>query len=188
MAHRLKSSAAALAELVGDVLDVSRFDVGQVELQMSDFSLNDLLAEECARARTAAQTKNLTLTVEIPGHPIRLHSDRLKLMRTISNLVGNAIKFTDTGRVIVTSSVEQHQAVLIRVSDTGLGIPKDQLGRIFDECVQLANPGRDRSTGSGLGLAICRQLVEALGGSISVESQPGHGSQFTLRLPWSCVA
>jgi signal transduction histidine kinase len=159
---------------------------------MSEFCLNDLLAEECTRARTAAQTKNLTLTVETPvetpGHPIRLHSDRLKLMRIISNLLGNAIKFTDSGRVIVTNSVEPHQAVLIRVSDTGVGIPKDQLGRIFDECVQLANPGRDRSTGSGLGLAICRQLVEALGGSLSVESQLGHGSKFTVRLPWSCIA
>jgi signal transduction histidine kinase len=188
IAHRLQSSALALVELVGDVLDVSRFDAVEIELHLSEFSLDDLLAEECARARAVAQAKNQSLQVETAGHPIRLCSDRLKLMRVVANLLGNAVKYTDAGGVTVTASVEPNQAVLIRVSDTGVGIPADQLGRIFDEFVQLANPERDRSKGSGLGLAICRRLVEALGGSITVASRPGHGSTFTVRLPWSCVA
>jgi signal transduction histidine kinase len=187
IAHRLQANALTLAELVGDVLDIARFDAVEVELHLSEFSLSDLLADECARARPLAEAKNLWLNVEAPQDAIRLRNDRLKLIRIVGNLLGNAIKYTPTGGVTVTAALEPKDSALIRVPDTGVGIAPDQLGCIFDEFVQLSNPERDRSKGCGLGLAICHRLAAALGGSIAVESQPGHGSAFTVRLPWSCV-
>ncbi|HEX5270586.1 MAG TPA: HAMP domain-containing sensor histidine kinase [Gemmataceae bacterium] len=187
VAHRLQAHAVALADLVGDVLDVARLDSARVEVRLSEFSLGDLLSQECARARPPAQAKNLGLRLEAPAEPIRLRTDRVKLDRVVGNLLGNAIKFTDSGGVSVAASLDPGGAVVIRVSDTGVGIPAEQLGRVFSEFVQLGNPDHDRGKGSGLGLAICRRLVEALGGSITVESQPGRGSTFTVRLPASCV-
>jgi signal transduction histidine kinase len=187
IAHRLQANALALADLVGDVLDLARFDAVEVELHLSEFSLSDLLADECARARPLAEAKNLWLKVEPPGDSVRLRSDRLKLVRIVGNLLGNAIKYTQTGGVTVTTALEPNNAALIRVRDTGVGIAPEQVGRIFDEFVQLSNPERDRSKGCGLGLAICHRLVKALGGSIAVESQPGDGSAFTVRLPSACV-
>ncbi len=100
----------------------------------------------------------------------------------------NAIKFTSTGGVRVTASREQDGTAVIGVSDTGVGIAPEQVGSIFDEFAQLHNPERDRCKGYGLGLAICRRLVDALGGRITVKSQPGHGSLFTVRLAPSSVA
>ncbi|HZU34349.1 MAG TPA: HAMP domain-containing sensor histidine kinase, partial [Gemmataceae bacterium] len=186
VAHRLQANALALAALVGDVLDLARFDAPQLNLQTSEFSLNELLAEEAGRLLPLAQAKNLYLKVEAPAATIRLRSDRIKLTRVIDNLLGNAIKFTSTGGVTLSASPEP-DGIVIRISDTGVGIAPEQVEHIFDEFVQLHNPERNRSKGHGLGLAICRRLVEALGGRISVESQPGHGSVFTVRLPSSSV-
>jgi signal transduction histidine kinase len=188
IAHRLQANALALAELVGDVLDVARSDAAHAELRVSDFSLNDLLAQEGARALPLAQTKGLRLEVEAPAEPLWLRTDRVKLGRVVGNLLGNAVKFTDAGGVTVSAARAPGGMALVRVRDTGVGIPAGELEHIFDEFVQLCNPERDRSKGCGLGLAICRRLVEALGGSIAVESESGRGSAFTVRLPPSCVA
>jgi signal transduction histidine kinase len=187
VAHRLQANALALADLVGDVLDLARFDTTQLKLQASEFSLNDLLAEESAHILPVAQAKNLWLRVEAPEVTVRLRSDRIKLARVIDNLLGNAIKFTNAGGVTVAASREPDGNAVICVSDTGVGIAPEQEEHIFDEFVQLHNSERDRNKGHGLGLAICRRLVEALGGRINLESQPGHGSRFTVRLPPSCV-
>jgi signal transduction histidine kinase len=187
IAHRLQANALALADLVGDVLDVARLDAVRVELQVSEFSLNELLAQECARALPLAQAKDLRLEVNAPADALRLRTDRVKLDRVIGNLLGNAIKFTDAGGVTVSAARAADGAALICVRDTGVGIALAELGHIFDEFVQLGNPERDRAKGCGLGLAICRRLTEALGGGIAVESEPGRGSAFTVRLPPSCV-
>jgi signal transduction histidine kinase len=187
LAHRLQASALALADLVGDVLDVARLDAAEVELRLSDFCLNDLLAEACARLRPLAEAKNLWLKVEVPEGRIRLRSDRVKLVRVVENLLGNAIKYTHIGGVTATAACGPDGAASIRVTDTGVGIPPEQLGRVFGEFVQLGNREGNRSSGYGLGLAICRRLVQSLGGTITAESQPGRGSAFTVRLPASCV-
>ncbi len=111
----------------------------------------------------------------------------MKLVRIVANLLGNATKYTSNGGVTLAASREPDGTALMCVSDTGMGIAPVQLEHIFEEFVQLHNSERDRSKGHGLGLAICRRLVEALGGRITVDSQPGHGSRFTVRLPPSCV-
>jgi signal transduction histidine kinase len=187
LAQRLQANAQSLVELLSDILDISSFDSGRVELRESEFSLNDLLAEECIRLRPLAHAKSLQLIVEPSNPPIWLRTDRVKLDRILSNLVSNAIKFTQTGQVTVTANRSPDCDVLIGVRDTGTGIAAENLGRIFDEFTQLDNAKHDRLKGSGLGLAICRRIIAVIGGEITVKSQPNVGSTFAVRLPPSCI-
>jgi signal transduction histidine kinase len=187
MAHRLQDNASALADLAGDLLDVARLDGTRVGLDVSEFALKDLLDRESALALPLARAKGLQLAVKAPDDAPWLRTDRPKLNRIVGNLLGNAIKYTDAGGVSLCAALTPDRAALIRVRDTGVGIDPEGLRRIFDEFVQLRNPEGDRARGCGLGLAICRRLAEAMGGTISVESEPGRGSTFTVRLPPSCV-
>jgi signal transduction histidine kinase/ActR/RegA family two-component response regulator len=187
MAQRLQANSLALVELVTDVLDVARFDVGKVELQESEFALNELLAEEHRQLQPLAADKDLTLDLDLPERPLWVRTDRVKLARVLGNLVGNAVKFTESGAVRLSAALGPERQVLIRVEDTGLGIAPEHQAFIFDEFAQLRNPARDREKGTGLGLAICKRLVEIMGGTISVESTPQRGSTFTVTLPASCV-
>jgi signal transduction histidine kinase len=187
LAQRVQANALSLADLVSDVLDVSALDSGRVELHECEFSLNELLTEERHRLLPLAQAKNLALAAESTAPPVWVRADRVKLARVLSNLVTNAIKFTQSGGVTLTAGLTAERAVLIRVRDTGVGIAAESLGHVFDEFTQLANSGRDPAKGWGLGLAICRRLVELMGGAISAESQPNRGSIFTVRLPPACV-
>ena len=188
IAQKLQANALCLVELVSDVLDIARFDSGKVELQESEFLLNDLIADECRQAAPLDEDKNLEIVVRLPDRPIWLRTDRVKLGRVIGNLVGNAIKFTDRGRVEVTAELDEERRVRLRVSDTGIGIAPNQLPRIFDEFAQLHNPERDRNKGTGLGLAICKRLVEVIGGELEAKSALHEGSTFTVTLPASVVA
>src|SRR5262249_10511910 len=103
------------------------------------------------------------------------------------NLVGNALKFTEQGSVKVSATVDAARRVILRVSDTGIGIAPENQARIFDEFAQVHNPARDRTRGTGLGLAICKRLVDVMGGTLTVESSVNQGSTFTVTLPASCV-
>lgn len=187
LAQRLQSSAASLADVVADSLDFSALESGRVELHETEFALNDFLTEECRRLLPLAQAKKLRLAIETGGPSLRLRTDRVKLGRIVNNLVTNAIKFTESGGVTLCAAQTPEQDVLIRVCDTGIGIAPENLGRIFHEFEQLRDPDHDRNQGWGLGLSICRRLVEVMGGEISVESQVGQGSVFTVCLPASCI-
>jgi signal transduction histidine kinase len=186
IARRLKANALSLADLLTDVLDIARFDSGRIELKASRVSLNDVLGEQCHGLLPLAQAKGLTLTLEA-GAPVWLYIDRVKLSRVVSNLLANAIKYTETGGVTVRAVVSLDQAVLIEFQDTGVGIPADSLDAVFDEYAQLSNPDRDPNKGWGLGLPICKRLVTLLGGAISVTSHLSTGSVFTVRLGSDCV-
>ncbi len=186
LAERLKASALSLERLISDLLDVARLDSGRIQVHESTFSLSDLLVEQCGDLRPLAEAKNLRLEVETPDRPIDLRTDRVKLARVITNLLANAIKFTENGGVAVSARVTREQ-VLIRVRDTGVGIVAEHLDHIFDEFAQLQNAEDDQREGWGLGLPICRRLIEALGGTITVESKPGEGSIFIVCLPSCCL-
>lgn len=190
MAERLQANTHALIDLVGDVLDVARFDSGKIELVESEFSLSALVEEEVRQMQPLAKEKGIELRVASPPWPIWLRSDRVKLARVLGNLIGNAIKFTEQGYVEVSAALgtESDRRVLIRVTDTGVGIAPEHQAAIFDEFAQLNNPARDRAKGSGLGLAISHRLVEVMGGSIHVESRANEGSTFTVALPSSAIA
>lgn len=189
LAQRLQANTRSLMELVGDLLDVARFDSGRVELVETQFMLGDLIADECRQLSLLAETKGLTLECEPLARPIRLFTDRVKLGRVLGNLLGNAIKFTSTGTVQISAGFlsPTDRRVVIRVRDTGQGIASANLHRIFDEFAQLQNPERDSAKGFGLGLTICKRLVEVMGGEIIVESEPGKGSTFMVVLPQSTV-
>ena len=185
LVKRLQVNALSLDRLISDLLDVARIDLGSIEMQQTIFPLNDLLVEQCSNLLPLADAKELRLEVEVSGQPIWIRADRVKLARVISNLLGNAIKFTQIGSVAVSVS-ETAELVQIRVRDTGAGIAKEHLDHIFDEFAQFHNEMRNHDEGWGLGLPICRRLIAALGGEISVESKPGLGSIFIVSLPSRC--
>ncbi len=182
LATRLQANASSLNDLVTNVLDIAAIDSGRVAVDATECSLNELLNEQCARLLPLAQAKGLKLAVEVPSRTIYLETDRTKLTRVVTNLLSNAIKFTETGEVRVAGTVTSHGVVEICVRDTGAGIAAEDVSRIFEEFARVGGPGSEPKRGWGLGLAISRRLVEMLGGTIAVESQPNVGSAFTIRL------
>jgi signal transduction histidine kinase/putative methionine-R-sulfoxide reductase with GAF domain len=183
LAREMHESAMSLVNLLGDVLDVARFDSGKIEIQESDVSLASLLAEEYRRFQPLARDKGLALEFDPPAEDVKVRADRIKLSRVVGNLVGNAIKFTEHGRVRLEVCRNGDGWADLRVIDTGVGIAPEHQRYIFDEFFQLSNPERDRNKGTGLGLAICKRLVDAMGGRLTVQSAPGQGSTFTVSLP-----
>jgi PAS domain S-box-containing protein len=196
MAADLQASSMSLVNLVSDVLDVTRYDYGRIDLHDTEFDLGELLEEQLRQLRPLAEAKGLTLESPILAPAtIHLRGDRTKLARVIVNLLGNAIKFTESGRVVVralalsglSDTPPQAGELRLTISDTGVGVPPQYLSRIFDEFFQVKNPARDRNKGAGLGLAICKRLVDAMGGRLSVQSEVGIGTTFTVSLPDSMV-
>jgi signal transduction histidine kinase/CheY-like chemotaxis protein len=183
----LYKNARMLVELVSDVLDLTRFDSGKVELELGEVGLCDVIESELSQYGVLARAAGLELVAELPAERIWIRTDRTKLARILGNLMGNAIKFTEVGTVRVVCAPAARGAVEVRVEDTGVGISPEHLEHIFDEFFQIKNPERDRSKGSGLGLAICKRLVDALGLEISVASKLDAGSTFTVVIPEKLV-
>jgi len=183
LAKDLKANARSLVELVSDVLDLTRLDSGKPDLHISDVALHGLLKTSLRQFERIAVEKKLDLRLESGNADVVLRTDKMKLARIFANLLGNAVKFTEAGAVALRSRMLPDGGVAISVADTGVGIPADALGRIFDEFYQLQNPERDRNKGSGLGLAICKRLVTALGFTLNLESTVGVGSTFTVTIP-----
>ena len=185
----LLNNAAALVELVNDLLDIARHDQGKLEFEESEFPLGELLAGTIEGLRPLAVQKHLDLILDVATPAAVLRTDRVKLARVVQNLVANAIKFTESGHVRVAARASGADGLRLEVEDTGIGIPEAMREGIFDEFAQLRNPERDRTKGTGLGLAICRRLVVAMGGEIAVATPPGRaGSTFRVTLPPARVA
>jgi len=185
MIERLQRSTSSLLEAVSDLLDVASLDSGRIERRDTVFALADLVAEKCDDVRPLAQSKGLRVDVDAPAAQPFLCTDRAKLGRILSNLVTNAIKYTDAGGVRVSVGIDGG-GVLISVADTGIGIAPERLEHLFDEYGLLSSTTM-RSSSWGLGLAICRRLAHLLGGRIDAESTLNRGSVFTVRLPRACV-
>ncbi len=183
LAHSLRSNAKLLVELVSDVLDLSRFDSGRIDLENTNFDLNDVIRAEVNQYQSLAKAAGIDLVSHCSSTSLWLNTDRMKLARVLGNLIGNAVKFTDQGHVAVRCGRNAQGVVEIQVEDTGVGIPSEHFEHIFDEFYQINNPERDRSKGTGLGLAICKRLVDAIGCSLSVRSIVGSGTTFTIRVP-----
>ena len=148
LVKRLHANALSLDRLILDLLDVARIDLGGIEIRETIFPLNDLLVEQSSNLLPLADAKELRLEVEVPDQPIWIRTDRVKLARVISNLLGNAIKFTQIGSVAVSVS-ETAELVRIRVRDTGTGIAKEHLDHIFDEFAQFHNEAAQPRRGMG---------------------------------------
>jgi PAS domain S-box-containing protein len=176
-----------LLHLVNDILDLSKVEASQLELERTRFSLNDLLGKVTEMVAVPAHEKGLALICEIaPEVPRDLIGDPTRLRQVLLNLLGNAIKFTESGEVAlrVTPDADSAPGVLrFMISDTGIGIPGEKLGAVFERFTQADSSTTRRYGGSGLGLTISKRLVELMGGRISVESGIGTGSVFSFTVP-----
>jgi len=178
-----------LLNLINDILDLSKVEASQLELEQTCFSLPDLLEKVTEMVEGRAREKSLALVFEVAANvPVSLVGDPTRLRQVLLNLMGNAIKFTEEGEVSlrVTSELDSTVPTALRftVSDTGVGIPPGQLGRIFERFTQADSSTTRRFGGSGLGLTISKRLVELMGGSILCESTVGEGSVFSFVVPF----
>lgn len=179
-----------LLQLINDVLDLAKIEAGRVQLKLELLNIHDLLVELDSSLRPMAEIKGLRLLTNLePGVPRMIHSDRGRLQQILRNLLSNALKFTEHGEVELfighspVSLDEERETLQFVVRDSGIGIDPAQHERIFQAFQQIDGSTSRRFGGTGLGLAITRQLVEVLGGQISLESTPGQGSRFIVRLP-----
>ncbi len=181
-ARKTFESGDALRALIDDILDFSKIEAGKLTLEARPFVLGDVVEQSLDLLATTAADKGLDLSYSIDGAtPEAVVGDPNRLRQILVNLIGNAIKFTERGTVHVAVKAQDDE-LYFRVRDTGIGIPDDRLGQLFDAFTQIdATDGKLRG-GAGLGLAICRRLCEAMGGSIWVESEVGHGSVFHFTL------
>lgn len=185
----VQSSAQSLLQIIGDILDFSKIEAGRMELAPVDIDLRRLVEHAVGNYLGVASGKGLTLEALIDDDVAPAYrADPLRLRQILSNLLSNALKFTRTGGVTVR--VEKLAAlpgggdrVALRVRDTGIGISEAARAQLFQPFTQAESGTARRFGGTGLGLAICRQLAELMGGSIDIDSQPGHGSTFSLVLP-----
>jgi signal transduction histidine kinase len=176
------SSGHHLLSLINDVLDLSKVEAGQVELEVASFSLCEALERGVVMVREPATKHGVRLSLELaPGIDL-VEGDERRLRQVIFNLLSNAVKFTPEGGQVVVATASRDHEVLISVTDTGPGIPLEDHKRIFEE-FQQTNVGVQQREGTGLGLALSKRLVELHGGRIWVESEPGHGSRFVFTLP-----
>jgi PAS domain S-box-containing protein len=177
-----------LLNLVNDILDLSKVEASQLELERTGFVLSDLLEKVREMVADRAQEKGLALTCEIaPDVPGDLVGDPTRLRQVLLNLLGNAIKFTESGEVALRVSREVDAGapgtLRFTISDTGIGIPDEKLGAVFERFTQADSSTTRKYGGSGLGLTISKRLVELMGGSIQVESGLGKGSVFSFAVP-----
>lgn len=170
--------------LITDVLDISRIEAGKLELSYEEFVLNDLITSVFQVLEYKAKTKGLFLKNVVQNNiPLSLVSDHRRLRQILINLIGNAIKFTDKGGVTLKLEFSSSNELIFEIHDTGPGIPRDKQEIVFLPFEQVDSTFKRRYEGTGLGLSICKQLVEALGGTISLQSKVGVGSVFRFSLP-----
>ena len=175
-------SAKHLLNLINDILDLSRIESGKVEVSMQRFMIKDVVSEVAHSLAPMISQKGLRLITEILDEPLEIFSDRKKVFQILLNLVNNAVKFTERGE-IRTACKADHNNLEVTVSDTGVGIKKENMKLLFEAFRQIDGTSQRRYEGAGLGLHLCQRMVTLLGGRIWVESEYGKGSRFTFTLP-----
>ena len=183
----VERSGKHLLGIINDILDFSKIESGKLELDAVDFDLRQLLEESLELFSQQANKKGLELLADLPpDESLVVRGDALRLRQIVVNLLGNAIKFTASGEIFLRLRVLEHSEFGLKfrltVTDTGIGIPLDAQQRIFEHFAQADGSTTRQYGGTGLGLAICQRLVDMMGGSISVDSQPGQGASFSVEL------
>ena len=183
LARVIRSSAETLFGLINDILDFSKIEAGKLEISHNDFNLHRMVQDICRDMAARAGDKGLQFHCQLSSDlPLCVCGDDLRLMQVLSNLTGNALKFTQQGQISLNvslkSQTEQDYLICFEVLDTGIGIETDKMDRLFEKFSQVDSSSSRRQEGTGLGLAISRQLVNLMGGEIGVDSTPGKGSRF----------
>jgi PAS domain S-box-containing protein len=183
----LKFSSESLLNLINDILDLSKMEAGQVTLKERNFNLPDLIFSLVYSFNIKAEEKGIALQVNIDEHvPDFVVSDEVKIGQVLTNLLANAVKFTDKGVVKLTLEVlkEEQDAIILsfKVADTGIGIAEDRLAAIFEEFTQAETDTEQKFGGTGLGLTISKRILDLLGSKISVQSKLGKGTEFSFEL------
>ena len=183
---RVLGAAQHLLALINDILDLSKIEAGRMELQLESFALAPLIAGVVKTIEPLAAKSANQVAVNSDGTIGTLHADQMRLRQALLNLLSNANKFTDHGTITIDArqgDEDGHGWVTISVADTGIGMTPEQMGRLFQEFSQASSSTASKYGGTGLGLAISRRFCQMMGGDITVESAPGRGSTFTIRLP-----
>ena len=182
--QRVESSGKHLLSLINDILDLSRIEAGQLVLNVAEFDSAKLIVETATLIRPLAEKKGLRLVVELEDDLPFMQNDRMRLRQVLLNLLSNAVKFTGEGRIDLVAAVSADgNSLVLSVSDTGIGMSPDQLGRVFNPFVQAEDTTTRRFGGTGLGLSISQTLAGAMGGEITARSRLGEGSTFQVSVP-----
>jgi two-component system sensor histidine kinase BarA len=179
----IRSSGDQLLGLINDILDLAKIEAGKMQVRVEEFSLHDVAEGLLSMFRPLAEKKNIELRAQIDPDIGVLRQDAGKLQQILSNLFSNAIKFTPEGGRVVMSAVADPPNLVLTVTDTGVGIATEDQELVFEKFRQAANPLTREHAGTGLGLSIVRELSKLLGGEVTLESELGRGSKFTVRLP-----
>jgi signal transduction histidine kinase len=178
------TSGEHLLEVINDVLDLAKVATGKLELKAQSFSLRETIAETCGIVKPMADERNIAINIDAPIDNDIVTLDPLRFKQVLYNLLSNAIKYNhDNGDVKVAVTVDEQKQIRLQVTDTGIGIKEEDLPRIFDDFVQLNIGTTKVQQGTGLGLALTKKILEQQKGSITAESEVGHGSTFTVVLP-----
>ena len=187
----IQRSGRMLLDMINDILDLAKMESGKMEIRPTEFKISSLISTLCEMARPLAEKKNIDLDCDAPATLPPLRQDQAKVQQILNNLLSNAIKFTpEGGRINVSAERDEAGDLRLKVTDTGIGISPDEQVLVFEKFRQASSvlPDGDAMTreysGTGLGLSIVRELCRLLGGDVSLESELGKGSTFTVRLPW----
>ncbi|MCC7474322.1 MAG: HAMP domain-containing protein [Pirellulales bacterium] len=187
----IQRSGRMLLDMINDILDLAKMESGKMEVRQTEFRISSLISTMCEMARPLAEKKNIDLDCEAPTNLPPLRQDQAKVQQVLNNLLSNAIKFTpEGGRIRVSAEQDEHGDLRLKVADTGIGISPDEQQLVFEKFRQASGvlPDGDAMTreysGTGLGLSIVREICRLLGGDVTLESELGKGSTFSVRLPW----
>jgi len=180
-----------LLALINDILDLSKIEAGRMELAVSSFAVAPLIADVIKTIEPLAAKSSNKVAANCDAGIGTMQADQMRLRQALLNLMSNANKFTERGTITVDARQAQENGcewVTIAVADTGIGMTQEQIGKLFQEFSQASSTTASKYGGTGLGLAISRRFCQMMGGDITVESEPGRGSTFTIRVPRSVEA
>jgi signal transduction histidine kinase len=183
---RVLGAGRHLLALINDILDLSKIEAGRMELNLTSFSLAPVIDEVVKTIEPLATKNGNRVAVQCDGEIGTMHADQMRLRQALLNLMSNANKFTEKGTITVAAHQGQENGrdcITLAVTDTGIGMTPEQMGKLFQEFSQASSTTASKYGGTGLGLVISRRFCQMMGGDITVASEPGRGSTFTIRLP-----
>ena len=184
--NKIHGAGKHLLNLINDILDISKIEAGRMELYLEDFNINDLIRETVSTITPLIEKNKNTLKLELPEDLGVMHADVTKIRQSLFNLLSNASKFTEQGEITLTVKrylIDVQNWITFQVTDTGIGMTSDQMAKLFQAFTQADASTTRKYGGTGLGLAITKKFCQMMGGDISVESEVGRGSTFTIQMP-----